>query len=56
MDVFILYIDPGGGSMLVQLLIASALGVMYFFKNVRMYIKAFFSRIFRKKRDKNPVA
>jgi hypothetical protein len=56
MDLHFLYIDPGGGSLLVQVLIASALGVMYFFKNLRMYIKAFFSRIFRRKRDKNPVS
>jgi len=40
----LLYIDPGSGSYLVQVIIAGALGVAFFFKNIKNYIKAFFTR------------
>jgi len=40
----LLYIDPGSGSYLVQVIIAAALGVVFFFRNIRTYIKSFFSR------------
>lgn len=45
----LLYIDPGSGSYLVQVIIAAALGIAFFFKNIVLYIRHFFSRIFRKK-------
>jgi ATP-dependent Zn protease len=35
---YLLYIDPGSGSYLVQVIIAAALGVAFFFKNLKMYI------------------
>ena len=48
---FILYIDPGAGSYLVQVIVAAALGIVFFFKNIRrhisntwLYIKSFFQR------------
>jgi hypothetical protein len=47
-----LYIDPGSGSYLVQLIIAGALGIAFFFRNIKNYIKAFFTRSNRKT-DKN---
>ena len=47
-----LYIDPGSGSYLVQVIIAAALGVTFFFRNIKNYIKAFFSRS-PKKPDEN---
>jgi len=54
MDVFLLYIDPGSGSYLIQALVAAALGVLYFFKNLRLYITAFLGRLFsRKPKDPN---
>jgi hypothetical protein len=46
---FLLYIDPGSGSYLVQAIIAAVLGIGFFFKNIVVYIKAFFSRFFRNK-------
>lgn len=46
----ILYIDPGS-SYLVQVIIAAALGVAFFFKNIWLYIKSFFSR--KTKTDKD---
>jgi hypothetical protein len=49
MHSFLLYIDPGSGSYLVQALIAAALGVAFFFKNIVIVVKHFFYRIFRKK-------
>lgn len=48
----LLYIDPGSGSYLVQLIIAGALGVAFFFRNIKNYIKTFFTRS-DKKPDKN---
>jgi hypothetical protein len=51
---FLLYIDPGSGSYLVQVLAAAALGVVFFFKNIKAYIKAFFTR--SKKTNDNPPA
>jgi hypothetical protein len=46
---FILYIDPGSGSYLIQAIIAGVLGVAFFFKNIALYIKQVFYRIFGKK-------
>ena len=43
-----LYIDPGSGSYLVQVIVAAALGVAFFFRNIKTYIKSFFTRSSRK--------
>lgn len=48
----LLYIDPGSGSFLVQAIIAGALGIAFFFKNIWAYIRSFFSRP-RKKTNEN---
>lgn len=45
----LIYIDPGTGSYLIQAIIAGALGVAFFFKNITMYIRHIFGRIFRRK-------
>jgi hypothetical protein len=39
-----LYIDPGSGSYLVQVIIAAILGALFYFKNLWWRIKAFFFR------------
>lgn len=44
MQIFFLYIDPGSGSYLLQLIIAAVLGISFFFKNFWMQVKAFFTR------------
>jgi ATP-dependent Zn protease len=49
----LLYIDPGSGSYLVQVIVAGALGVAFFFKNIVLYVRHFFYRLFGKK-DKKP--
>lgn len=48
---YLLYIDPGSGSYLVQVIIAAVLGIGFFFKNIGrffvglwLYIKSLFSR------------
>jgi hypothetical protein len=43
MTVF-LYVDPGSGSYLVQLIIAAVLGAAFYFKSGLNYIKSFFRR------------
>ena len=49
MQHFLLYIDPGSGSYLIQVIIAGVLGIAFFFKNIVTAIKYFFYRIFKKK-------
>lgn len=48
MQHILLYIDPGSGSYLVQAIVAAALGVVFFFKNIAAYIKHWYYRIFKK--------
>jgi hypothetical protein len=49
MTFFLLYIDPGSGSYLVQAVIAAVLGVAFYFKTIWLKIKLFFGG--RKKED-----
>ncbi len=39
MPQLLLYIDPGSGSYLIQVIIAAVLGVVFFFKNIGLFIK-----------------
>lgn len=38
----LLYIDPGSGSYLLQVIIAAVLGVLFYFKNAWLWVKSFF--------------
>jgi len=49
MQDFLLYIDPGSGSYLVQAIVAAALGIAFFFKNIAAYIRHWWYRLFKKK-------
>jgi hypothetical protein len=49
MYIYLLYIDPGSGSYLVQAIIAAVLGVAFFFKNILIFIKHWWYKLFRKK-------
>ena len=40
----LLYLDPGSGSYLVQMIIAAVLAGLFFFKSLWWKIKAFFTR------------
>ena len=51
MHFFFLYIDPGSGSYILQMIIAAVLGVSFFFKNFWLSIKAFFTGKKPKKED-----
>jgi hypothetical protein len=44
MNIVLLYIDPGSGSYLVQVIIAAILGGLFYFKNLWLKIKSFFVR------------
>jgi hypothetical protein len=44
MDISLLYVDPGSGSYLVQIIIAAILGIAFYFKTIWLRIKSFFSR------------
>ena len=50
----LLYIDPGSGSYLVQVIIAAVMGVAFFFRNIKTYIKSIFSRSPKKSNDNSP--
>jgi len=49
--IHLLYIDPGSGSYLVQVIVAAVLGVAVFFRNIWAYIKSIFYRPSKKKED-----
>lgn len=44
MTKLFLYIDPGSGSYLVQVIIAAILGALFYFKNLWFKIRSFFVR------------
>lgn len=48
---FLIYIDPGSGSYLVQVIVAAVLGIAFFFRNIKNYIRAFFTRTPKKPND-----
>lgn len=47
----LLYVDPGSGSYLVQMIIAAVVGVLFYFRSAWWSIRSFFTR---KKRDDDP--
>ena len=47
----LLYVDPGSGSYLIQAVVAAVTGFLFFFKNIRMYVRDKFQRLFRKKQS-----
>jgi len=51
MQSFLLYIDPGSGSMIIQMLIGVAVGIGVFFRK----IKAFFLQLFNKKEKSSAI-
>lgn len=53
MHFFLLYIDPGSGSYILQAIIAAVLGISFFFKNFWLHVKAFFTGKKRKKDEEN---
>lgn len=44
MSFSLLYIDPGSGSYLVQVIIAAILGVLFYFKSAWLWVKSFFTK------------
>lgn len=51
MQSFLLYIDPGSGSYLVQVIIGAVLGIVMFFKNIKFFILSLFKRSPKKQKD-----
>lgn len=51
MTAHLLYIDPGSGSYLVQVIIAAVLGVAFYFKTIWLRIKLFFGG---RKKERQP--
>ncbi len=44
MQMFFLYIDPGSGSMLIQLLLGLAVGIGVFFRRIKYFLLHLFKR------------
>lgn len=44
----IIYIDPGSGSIFIQLLIAFISGILVFYNSFRIRIISFFKKLFKK--------
>lgn len=49
--IILMYVDPGSGSYLVQVIIAAILGALFYFKTAWWRIKTLFTR---KKKDGHP--
>ncbi|MFN5335010.1 MAG: hypothetical protein ACK5BV_07480 [Bacteroidota bacterium] len=49
--MYLIYIDPGSGSYLVQVIIAAVLGVAFYFKTGWNWIKSFFVRSSKKTKE-----
>jgi hypothetical protein len=48
----IAYIDPGTGSLIIQILIANLVGCLFLLKNFRSRVKELLSKIFRRTNDR----
>ncbi|MBL7752700.1 MAG: hypothetical protein SFU20_08210 [Chitinophagaceae bacterium] len=48
---WLLYVDPGSGSYLIQVIIAAILGFLFYFKNLWWRIKAFFRKPGREEKE-----
>lgn len=46
------YIDPGAGSLIMQVIIAGIVSVLVFLKNIRIILKKFIDNLFKSK-EKN---
>lgn len=51
----LLYIDPGTGSYIAQVVAAAALGVAFFFRNIKNYVRSIFTRDHKKPNDNPPA-
>ena len=46
------YIDPGTASLVLQILGSMIVGCLVFFRTIKLQISNFFSRLFKKKKNK----
>ena len=53
--MILLYLDPGTGSMIFQMLIAATLGIIFYFKLAKNAAKNFFVGLFSKKQKQEKV-
>jgi hypothetical protein len=51
--MFLLYLDPGTGSLLIQFIIAAVSGILIFFKQIKQGIKNLHYRFFAKKEEED---
>ena len=49
----LIYVDPGSGSYLIQVIIAAVLGALFYVKNLWWQIKSFFTRSTKEEPPKN---
>jgi hypothetical protein len=44
MDIYLLYIDPGSGSLLFQALLSGLFTILVFFKRIKLFLKLKFGQ------------
>jgi hypothetical protein len=49
--MILLYLDPGTGTVIIQIIIAGLASLVVYFKQLRIFLFDFIRRIFKKKRD-----
>ncbi len=49
--MILLYLDPGTGTVIIQIIIASLATLVLYFKHLRIFLFNIFKKIFKKKRD-----
>jgi hypothetical protein len=54
--IFLLYVDPGSGSYLIQLIIAGVVGALFYFKNLWWKVKAFFWKSKKEDAEEEDIA
>jgi hypothetical protein len=45
--MILFYIDPGAGSLVIQLIIAGAVSALMFLKNIKLIVCNFYNKIFK---------
>ncbi|MBE7171573.1 MAG: hypothetical protein INR73_13345 [Williamsia sp.] len=55
MSNIFLYVDPGSGSYLIQMIIAAVVGALFYFKNLWWRFKSFFTKSKQDKPEKDKL-
>ena len=54
-NLYLMYIDPGSGSYLIQAIIAAVLGALFYFKTIWWKLKSFFKKPKKDNEEPNDI-